>query len=353
MGYGGFFLKDYSEKFVAYQGGRGYALPVSSGTNALYISIKSLSLTPGSTILVSAITDPGTINAIIIAGHVPKLVDCAPNSFNISKDEILKRIDKTVSAIVVVHSLGFPAPIDGLKKILNSKNIKIIEDCSQAHGAKIKGIKVGNFGDIAVFSTMYSKAHITGSSGGIIFTKNNQLFKLSLAYSDRGKPSWKSSYSPRDPSGYLFPSLNFNMDEISCSIGVSSLSRLDVTIKKRLNYIKSLTKIIKPLRIFDIYKFTGNESPYSIPIFLNSIMKIDIINALQSYGVEGNFNYKQIVCEWKWASKYMFDDFYTKNAIDMRDKSILLYVNENYTSKIAFQVKKILENIDNMYLDKD
>jgi len=81
-----------------------------------------------------------------------------------------------------------------------------------------------NFPDTTVaFSSMYSKAHMTGPSGGVVYCRDLELFRKALAHSDRGKPRWREDFSDRDPSTYLFPALNHHTDEISCAIGVASL----------------------------------------------------------------------------------------------------------------------------------
>ena len=100
---------------------------------------------------------------------------------------------------------------------------------SQSHGARVKGRPIGNFGDIAAFSTMYRKAHMTGGAGGVVFTNDIDLHHRALAMADRGKPSWQPDFDDRNPNQFLFPALNFHTDEISCAIGVSSLQRLRQT----------------------------------------------------------------------------------------------------------------------------
>ena len=116
----------------------------------------------------------------------------------------------------------------------------MIEDCSQAHGAKVGGRPVGTFGDIAAFSSMYRKAHIAGGSGGIVYSRNEELFRQAFAHADRGKPRWKKDFSDFDPGGFLFPALNLHTDEISCGIGLMSLSRLQDTIMRQTEFWRGL-----------------------------------------------------------------------------------------------------------------
>ena len=113
------------------------------------------------------------------------------NNYNIGLNQVRSRVSKKTSCIIVVHALGQAAEVDKIVSFAKSRNIKVLEDCSQAHGAKLKNKKVGTFGDIAAFSTMYRKASISGATGGIVYSKKLNLLRLATAHADRGKERWK------------------------------------------------------------------------------------------------------------------------------------------------------------------
>ena len=217
-GYQGPFEKLYTNAFVAMMGG-GYADAVATGTSALYIAVAALNLPKGSEVLVSPITDPGTLSAIILNGLKPRLMDSKPDSYNIGVKQFVERITSNVTGAVVVHAAGQACEIDKIVAEAHARGIKVLEDCSQSHGAKIMGRPVGTFGDIAAFSTMYRKTHMTGASGGVVYARNINLFRAALAHADRGKPRWQDDFDDRNPNTYLFPALNHNTDELSCAIG--------------------------------------------------------------------------------------------------------------------------------------
>ena len=164
------------------------------------------------------------------------MVDSEPNSYNTSLNKIKERVTKKTKLIQLTHVGG--EPVKDIKKIAEfarNNNIFLLEDCSQSTGAKINNRFVGSFGDVAAYSTMYRKNLAANSSGGIIYTKNYQLFKKILAYGDRGKILWKKDLDFRDPKYTIFPALNWNTDEFSCAIGLASLRRLKETNLKRKN----------------------------------------------------------------------------------------------------------------------
>ena len=165
-GYEGAFEKRYTEAFVKWMGG-GYADAVATGTASLYIAVAALRLPAGSEVIVSPITDPGSLAAIVLNGLVPRLADSAPGTYNMGVQQFAERVTPKVRAVMVVHSMGRAADVAGIVAWAHARDIRVIEDCSQSQGAKVKGRVVGNFGDIAAFSTMYRKAHMTGASGGV------------------------------------------------------------------------------------------------------------------------------------------------------------------------------------------
>src|ERR1043166_8226028 len=110
-GYQGHFEKIYTDAFVEMMGG-GYADAVATGTSALYIAVAALELPKGSEVLISPITDPGSLSAIILNGLKPRLMDSMPDNYNVGPEQFAARIGPNVSAAMIVHSVGYAAPIE-------------------------------------------------------------------------------------------------------------------------------------------------------------------------------------------------------------------------------------------------
>lgn len=338
-GYQGPFEKLYTDAFVSMMGG-GHADAVATGTSALYISVAALDLPKGSEVLVSPITDPGTLSAIILNGLKPRVCDSKPDSYNIGVAQILERVAPNVSAIIVVHAAGQAAEVDKIVPEAHKRGIKVIEDCSQSHGAKIRGRLVGTFGDIAAFSTMYRKAHMAGPSGGMVYTRDLELFRKAYAHADRGKPKWRSDFSDRDPNGYLFPALNHNTDEISCAIGVASLGRLDKTIMRRLSFVADVAAgLVEHADICRPYAHNPTDSPFFYPVIVDTdrirCSKIEFAEAVRAEGIDLNVHYQYVIDEWEWLRPHLADHFKAENAHSIRNRSFNLYLNENYGEREA------------------
>ena len=350
-GYQGYFENKFCQEFANFIGG-GYADAVATGTAAIFVALQALQLPKGSDVLISPVTDSGPLNAIIMLGLNPVVIDSKKESYNIDLEQFKKRITPNTSALLLVHTGG--EPVEDIKLIVeeaHKRNIKVLEDCSQATGALVNDKKVGSFGDIAAFSTMYRKNLIAGSSGGLIFTKNENLYKLVLAYADRGKQIWRDDLNQNDPSNALFPALNFNTDEISCAIGSASLSRLEDTIKKRLKFLEYFIYLLKKeSEVCKPYNFNKNFSPFFFPIFVDttkiSCSKIEFAQALNKEGVANNPHYGCVISEWQWAKKYFIDDFIAKNATEVRNNSFNLFLNENYTKELAEEMIEVILRVE-------
>jgi perosamine synthetase len=334
-GYQGEFETRYCEAFAAHLGG-GFADAVATGTAALFVALAALELKAGSEVLVSPITDPGTLAAIILTGGTPRLVDSRPGSFNIGIEEVSARVSEKCSALVVVHAAGRPVTdIAAMVEYCHERGIRVLEDCSQAHGARVDGRPVGVFGDIAAFSTMYRKAHMTGGSGGVVFSTDERLSQLALAHADRGKARWLDGFDDRNPNTFLFPALNLHTNEISCAIGLASLRRLEDSIARRMRFISGVSERIEAeSRSCSPYGYGDGDSPFYYPVFVDggaiSVSKTEFAEALLAEGIGLNPHYQYVVSEWPWISSLLADDFPTPNAMDARDSSFALYVNENY-----------------------
>jgi perosamine synthetase len=240
--------------------------------------------------------------------------------------------------------------------VAREKGILVVEDCSQAHGARLTGQKVGTFGDVAAFSTMYRKAHATGGCGGVVFTRSEERYRLVRAYADRGKPFWVDGFDDKDPTSFLFPALNFNIDEISCAIGLKSLGMLDDVIQKRLAFVRALSaSISRHSAVCAPSIFSDADSPFFYPVFVDSA-KIrcstkEFARAIQREGIDLNPRYMFVVCEWPWARPYLSDQFACPNALQCRNGSFNILLNEKYGPKEVEDITAAIVKVERHYAE--
>jgi dTDP-4-amino-4,6-dideoxygalactose transaminase len=353
--YDGHFEQLYTSAFASIMGG-GHADAVATGTCALFVAVAALHLPKGSEVLVSPITDPGTLAAICLNGLRPRLIDCRAGSYNVDFEQFACRITSEVTAAIIVHAAGQPSEIGPIAKECELRGIKLIEDCSQAHGAKTAGRFVGTFGDLACFSTMYGKAHITGSSGGVIFTRDAELFDRVRAHGDRGDPLGRRRLKPRDPSEFLFPALNVHSNEFACAIGYASLQRLADTIQRRYSFLECLrAKLLEKSDRCRIYPFVRSDSPYFCPIMIDTrglaCDKVRFAEALRDEGISSiKPHYRLLVADWPFLRPYLADQFATENARRVLQVSFNLDFHENYGDVEAVDIANAIRSVEKRYM---
>lgn len=225
-------VEEFEKKFAKYIGVK-YAVATSSGTTALHLALLANEIKKGDEVITSPFTFIASSNAILYCGAKPVFVDIGED-FNINPDLIENKINKKTKAILVVHLYGYPAQMDKIMKIAEKYNLAVIEDACQAHGASIRGKKVGSFGT-GCFS-FYPTKNMTCGEGGMITTNNYKIAEKAKLLRNQGMRI--RYYS--DILGY-----NFRMTEIAAAIGIEQLKKLEVFNKQRIANARYLNKNIK------------------------------------------------------------------------------------------------------------
>ena len=177
--------KKFEKEFSKYHNLK-YSVAVSNGSVALEIALKALKLSQKDKVIVTPRSFIISASCVLNLGLEPIFAD-VDNNGNLSIDGISKVFNKSVKAIIVVHLNGLACDMDPIINFVKKKNIFLIEDCSQAHGAIYKGAKVGSFGHISTWSFCQDKIISTGGEGGMISTNNKQLWLKCWSLKDHGK----------------------------------------------------------------------------------------------------------------------------------------------------------------------
>jgi len=173
---------------------------------------------------------------------------------NILIDEIKKKITKRTKAIICVHLAGLPCDMNSIKKLANKKKIKIIEDCSQAHGASINNKQVGSFGDISTWSFCNDKIMSTLGEGGMISTNKKKLYEICKRSINHGTNFKKNKKTEKFIFNKDYFGTNLRITEIQSFAGLEQLKNLKKVQKKKENISKSYFDLIsKYQNYFDCY----------------------------------------------------------------------------------------------------
>jgi len=206
-----------------------YAIALANGTVALDSALKALAVGVGDEVVVTSRTFLASVSSIVNAGAVPVFADIDSDSQNITVTTISAVLTSRTKAIVCVHLAGWPCDMDAIMALAAERNLFVIEDCAQAHGARYKGRSVGSIGHVGCWSFCQDKIMTTGGEGGMVTMNDQKLWSKLWSYKDHGK-SWQAVYERKHPPGFrwLHESFgtNFRMTEMQAAIGRIQLKRM-------------------------------------------------------------------------------------------------------------------------------
>ena len=159
---------------------------VSNGTIGIELALSTLNLKENDEVIVTPRSYISSVSPVLKVGAKPIFADI-DNDFNLDPKSIEEKITNKTKAIICVHLYGNPCKIEEILKIKRKYNLFLIEDCSQAHGAKINNRYVGSFGDMSIWSFCNDKIISSGGEGGIIGCKSKKFYDLLWSLKDIGK----------------------------------------------------------------------------------------------------------------------------------------------------------------------
>ena len=275
-----------------------HSVMVNSGASANYISIAMVKELKGlGEVIVPPIGWVSDLASVAQLGMTPVIVDVSLNDFNITAENIKNAITPKTKAIVLVHTLGFPAINDEIIKLAKEHDLILIEDCCEAHGATYKDRKVGSFGDISLFS-FYFGHHITTIEGGTVCVNDDKLYDLAKLFRSHGMTREASQELQREYQ-LMYPNLNplftfavagFNMrsTELNAVLGIEQMKRLDSNIEIRTRNLHSWLDNLDNSKFMTSFPTQGSSN-FALPLMMQSITRDklkDVCHILEEEGVE-------------------------------------------------------------------
>ena len=246
-----------------------YGIALNSGTSALHVALEALKEKFGWNtadgklkVLVPAVTFIASSNSILHAGLEPVFVDIDPKTYNIDPNRIEEKIDADTVAIMPVHLFGQPCEMEPIVDLAKKYNLKIIEDCAEAHFATYKGKTVGSFGEVAGFST-YVAHTITTGVGGVITTNDRELMEISRSLLAHGRACTCEKCVASDPTKvcplrtqtemdkrftFLRLGYSYRIGEFEGVIGLDQLEHKDFIMNTRKTNAAYLTENLRDVQ---------------------------------------------------------------------------------------------------------
>ena len=333
---GGTEVKLFEKNFSKFTGSK-YTVSLGNGTDALEIAIKSLNLKKGSEVILPVNTWISTAEAIV--SNNLKIVFCDVNidDYSICINDLKKKINKKTKLIMPVHLYGNPTDVTKIKKVIGTRNIKIIEDCAQAHGSKINNKHVGTLGDIGTFSFFPGKNLGAFGDGGALITNSKKIFNTSLRLRNHGAiKKYDHKFSGR----------NSRLDTIQAGILNIKLKNYSEVVKKRNKLAKVYFDELSKLKDIKMYKLLKNN----ISAFHQFVIRVEenkrnkLQNYLKSHNIETMIHYPYMLNELKFFPK-------TKNLTksnNLGKKILSLPISEEHTER---EIKFVAQKIKNFSLN--
>jgi len=290
----------YEEKLSDYFKAR-YALAVTNGTTAIEIALRVAGVNAGDAVITTPLGPVMTPLPILAIGAMPVFVDCeSTSSFNISLDDLRRKITAKTKAVISVPMWGYPNNMNEIKTFCKDNNIVLIEDVSHCHGTMVGDAFQGTFGDMGVFSTQERKLIGTGE-GGFILTNDENLAARIQELRNFGKPIRKEFIAQglADQYGHLF-GLNYRLNAFAAGVGIAQIDKLEEKISQRTRnadyYNNHLnTTYLKELRIIE----NSRPNYYAIVYSVShpTLSAVQIGEKLSKFGIVSDtyrFKYKSL-----------------------------------------------------------
>ena len=315
--YGGPEVQALEDEWNEYYGSK-YSVSVNSATSGLYMAIGALGIGYGDEVIVSPYTMSACAMAPMIYGAIPVFAD-VDDMGSLDPKSIKTLVSSRTKAILVVHQFGIPAQMDEIMEIANKYNLKVIEDCAQAHGAKYRGQYVGTIGNIGVFSLNVNKT-IQSGEGGVCVTNDKDLhYRLALIRNHGEAVVEAAEYDDiTNIAGF-----NYRMTELQAAVCRVQLNILDGLNTERLKLVKQLNN---GLREFDFLvvpeeKHDCESTYYVYPLkFLSEIAGIkreQFVEAVNAEGINFFQGYvKPLYTQPVYQKRSLFKNGYPFSAIE-------------------------------------
>ncbi|SFR58484.1 UDP-4-amino-4,6-dideoxy-N-acetyl-beta-L-altrosamine transaminase [Anaeromicropila populeti] len=283
------------EKVVAEYVGAKYAVAISNGTAALHAACAAAGIQSGDEVITSPITFVASANCVLYCGGTPVFADIDSETYNISLEDIRRKITNKTKAIIPVHYAGQPCNMDAIHKIAEEHNLIVIEDGAHALGAEYKGKRIGGLSDMTTFS-FHPVKHITTGEGGMITTNNVQLYEKLKLFRSHGITRDEGMMRKKEGDWYyeqLSLGYNYRITDIQCALGISQMKKLDGFLKRRKEIVMGYQEAFKGMENIIVPTVAeGCESSWHLYVIqVKNCQRKKVFDSLRDAGIGVNVHY--------------------------------------------------------------
>jgi len=265
-------VRGFEAEFAAYHG-LAHAVGVASGTDGLRLALRALGVGLGDFVFTVSHTAVATVAAIEMVGATPVFVDISPDTLTMDPDALVEAIRRTpaaqAKAVLPVHLYGHPADLTAITDLCRRHGLRLIEDCSQAHGAAWNGRKTGTWGDVAVWSCYPTKNLGAFGDAGVVATNDAEIAENLKLLREYG---WRERYVS------AVPGENSRLDEMQAAILRVKLPHLDSDNARRRAAAALYDALLSGSRLL-----LPTVRPEAEPVFHQYVVRTPHRDALRAY----------------------------------------------------------------------
>lgn len=344
--------RELEKEFAAYVGTQ-FATVTSNGTTALSTALEAMEIQPGDEIITTPFTFIASANTIAMIGAIPVFVDINPDTYNIDPERIREAITEKTKAIMPVHIFGMPCDMKEIMEIAEDKDLQVIEDACQAHGATVDDKMVGSIGHVGAFS-FYATKNMMSGEGGMITTNDEDIYDRALMIKNHGRGKG---------GGYSHFRIGYNnrMMDIVSAIGRVQLNRLpEATRIRRKNaerYHRFFSEYDNITPQTEQKDFKSSYHVYAPKIKSEKVSRDEMITRLREQGVGARTVYalpchKQDtylnIQNWRWAKYVPYPDYSRvrlPNAEEIGDTHFDIPVHPSLTNEDLDTIENAIRTI--------
>jgi dTDP-4-amino-4,6-dideoxygalactose transaminase len=311
-----------------------HCISCANGTDSIEILLKALDISKGDEVIVPSISWISTSEAVSSVGAKPVFVDIDPDYYTIDLTKIEEKINKNTKAIIPVHLYGQPVDMIKLMAIAKKHNLKVIEDCAQAHGAEFSSKKIGSFGDCASFSFYPGKNLGAYGDAGAMLTNDSEIAEKARMIANHGQ---------KEKHNHIIEGRNSRMDGIHAAVLNVKLNYLDMWTNKRIEIAESYNSLLAKSSISCPKKNKDGKHVYHLYV-IRSSQRDKLKKELAEKGISSAIHYPTALPFLKCYKylKYTKDDFPVASSYTEQILSLPMYPELN-NQEIEFICNNIIK----------